>query len=63
MTRSQVRRRLELACWQYLAVALAPLLVFSWAFDAGQALIPMLSMPVFIAGVASMFLRLPRFGA
>ncbi|MEG1039025.1 MAG: MFS transporter [Pseudomonas sp.] len=63
MTRAQVRRRLELAWWQYLAVALAPLLVFAWAFGGGQALIPVLAMPMFIAGVASMFLSLPRFGA
>ncbi|MFK0088966.1 MFS transporter [Pseudomonas sp. NPDC090755] len=63
MTRAQVRRRLELAWWQYLAVALAPLPVLAWAFGAGQALIPILAMPVFIAGVASMFLSLPRFGA
>ncbi|MDD2057156.1 MFS transporter [Pseudomonas sp. GD03860] len=63
MTRGQVKRRLELAWWQYLVVALAPLLVFAWAFGGIQALIPILAMPVFIAGVASMFLSLPRFGA
>ncbi|MCE5983853.1 MFS transporter [Pseudomonas sp. LF19] len=63
MTRAQVRRRLELAWWQYLAVALAPLLVFAWAFGGVQALITILAMPMFIAGVASMFLSLPRFGA
>ncbi|MCP3751831.1 MFS transporter [Pseudomonas sp. SBB6] len=63
MTRAEVRRRLQLAWWQYLAVALAPLLVFAWAFADLQALIPILAMPMFIAGVASMFLSLPRFGA
>ncbi len=63
MTRSQVRARLTLAWWQYLAVALAPLLVFSWAFGGGEPVIPVLAMPMFIAGVASMFLTLPRFGA
>ncbi|WP_327438986.1 MFS transporter [Pseudomonas donghuensis] len=63
MTRAEVRRRLQLAWWQYLAVALAPLLVFAWAFAGLQALIPILAMPMFIAGVASMFLSLPRFGA
>ncbi|MGH8439398.1 MAG: MFS transporter [Pseudomonas sp.] len=63
MTRAQVRRRLELAWWQYLALALAPLLVFAWAFGDLQALIAVLAMPMFIAGVASMFLSLPRFGA
>nr|WP_302056258.1 MFS transporter [Pseudomonas sp. SBB6] len=54
---------MQLAWWQYLAVALAPLLVFAWAFADLQALIPILAMPMFIAGVASMFLSLPRFGA
>lgn len=44
-------------------MALAPLLVFAWAFADLQALIPILAMPMFIAGVASMFLSLPRFGA
>ncbi|MHA6192845.1 MFS transporter [Pseudomonas wadenswilerensis] len=63
MTRSQVRARLTLAWWQYLAVALAPLLVFSWAFGGGDPVIAVLAMPMFIAGVASMFLTLPRFGA
>ncbi|PSS56910.1 MFS transporter [Pseudomonas sp. BBP2017] len=63
MTRAQVRRRLELAWWQYLAVALAPLLVLAWAFADLRALIPILAMPMFIAGVASMFLSLSRFGA
>ena len=63
MTRAQVKRRLALAWWQYLVVALAPLVVFAWAFGGIQALIPVLAMPVFIAGVASMFLSLPRFGA
>lgn len=62
MTRSQVRSRLTLAWWQYLAVALAPLLVFAWAFGGMQPLMPILAMPMFIAGVASMFLTLPRFG-
>lgn len=61
MTRGQVRLRLTIAWLQYLAVALAPLLVFSWAFGGGEPVIPVLAMPMFIAGVASMFLTLPRF--
>lgn len=61
MTRSEVRRRLTFAWLQYLVVALAPLLVFSWAFGEREPLIPILAMPMFIAGVASMFLTLPRF--
>ena len=62
MTRGQVRRRLTIAWLQYLVVALAPLLVFSWAFGGSEPVIPILAMPMFIAGVASMFLTLPRFG-
>ncbi|PWB34341.1 MFS transporter [Pseudomonas sp. SDI] len=63
MTRGQVRRRLFMAWLQYLVVALAPLLVFSWAFGGGEPLVPILAMPLFIAGIATMFLSLPRFGA
>lgn len=62
MTRGQVRRRLTVGWLQYLVVALAPLLVFSWAFGDSEPVIPILAMPMFIAGVASMFLTLPRFG-
>ncbi|MBI6925463.1 MFS transporter [Pseudomonas putida] len=63
MTRAEVKRRLALAWWQYLAVGLVPLPVMAWAFGGGQALIPMLAMPLFIAGAATLFLTLPRFGA
>ncbi|MFD2641456.1 hypothetical protein [Pseudomonas japonica] len=63
MTRGQVRARLTLAWWQYLAVALVPLLVFAWVFGGAEPIIPILAMPMFIGGVASMFLTLPRFGA
>ncbi|MBC3421020.1 nuclear fragile X mental retardation-interacting protein 1 [uncultured Pseudomonas sp.] len=63
MTRGQVKRRLALAWWQYLAVGLVPLPVMAWAFGGGQALIPVLAMPLFIAGAATLFLSLPRFGA
>ncbi|WP_060478938.1 MULTISPECIES: hypothetical protein [Pseudomonas] len=63
MTRSQVKRRLALAWWQYLAVGLVPLPIMAWAFGGGDALMPVLAMPLFIAGAASMFLSLPRFGA
>nr|WP_232961231.1 MFS transporter [Pseudomonas putida] len=52
-----------MAWWQYLAVGLVPLPVMAWAFGGGQALIPMLAMPLFIAGAATLFLTLPRFGA
>ena len=63
MTRAEVKRRLALAWWQYLAVGLVPLPVMAWAFGGGDALIPVLAMPLFIAGAATMFLSLPRFGA
>nr|WP_206691996.1 nuclear fragile X mental retardation-interacting protein 1 [Pseudomonas cyclaminis] len=46
--------------WQYLALALLPLFVLNLVF--GQvALVPVLAMPLFIAGVASMFLSLRYF--
>nr|WP_312622840.1 MFS transporter [Pseudomonas juntendi] len=63
MTRAEVKRWLALAWWQYLAVGLLPLPVMSWAFGGGEALVPILAMPLFIAGAATMFLSLPRFGA
>ena len=60
MTRGQVKRRLSFNWWQYLALALLPLFVLNLAF--GQvALLPVLAMPLFIAGVASMFLSLRYF--
>ncbi|WP_455924900.1 MFS transporter [Pseudomonas putida] len=63
MTRSQVRRRLAVAWWQQVAFTLLPLFVMSWAFGRSDDLMPVLAMPLFIAGIASMFLSLPRFGA
>ena len=60
MTRGQVKRRLSVNWWQYLALALLPLFVLNLVF--GQvALLPVLAMPFFIAGVASMFLSLRYF--
>lgn len=63
MTRGQVRRRLTVSWWQYLAAAVAPLLVLAWAFGGSQTLIPIVTMTVFIVGVATMFLSLRRFHA
>lgn len=63
MTRAEVKRRLALAWWQYLAVGLVPLPVMAWAFGGDDALASVLAMPLFIAGAATMFLSLPRFGA
>ncbi len=62
MTRSEVRRRLALAWWRQLGLSLAPLLVINLLFGAGSQ--PnLLAMPLFIAGLASMFVSLPLFGA
>lgn len=61
MTRGQVRRRLAVSWWQYLALALLPLFVINALFGQGEALLPVLAMPFFIAGVASMFVSLRFF--
>lgn len=61
MTRGQVKRRLALAWWRQLGVALAPLLVFNLLFGGGASTV--LTMPLFIAGLASMFVSLPLFSA
>ena len=39
MTRGQVKRRLALAWWRQLGVALAPLLVFNLLVDLGYAFV------------------------
>ena len=62
MTRGQVRRRLSIAWWKYLALALLPLFVINGVFGQGEAILPVLAMPLFIAGVASMFVSLKFFG-
>ncbi len=62
MTRSEVRRRLALVWWRQLALTLAPLLVINLLFGAGKT-VSVLAMPLFIAGLASMFVSLPLFGA
>ncbi|QJI14016.1 MFS transporter [Pseudomonas sp. ADAK22] len=61
MTRGQVKRRLSFNWWQYLALALLPLFVINLVFGQAQSLLPVLAMPLFIAGVASMFLSLRYF--
>ncbi|MCG6575832.1 MFS transporter [Pseudomonas sp. AF32] len=63
MTRGQVRRRLSIGWWKYLALALLPLFVINAVFGQGEAILPVLAMPLFIAGVASMFVSLRFFGA
>lgn len=61
MTRGQVKRRLSFNWWQYLALALVPLFVINLVFGQAESLLPVLAMPFFIAGVASMFLSLRYF--
>ena len=61
MTRGQVKRRLSFNWWQYLALALLPLFVLNLVFGQSESLLPVLAMPFFIAGVASMFLSLRYF--
>ncbi|MFL6876317.1 MFS transporter [Pseudomonas marginalis] len=61
MTRGQVKRRLSFNWWQYLALALLPLFVINLVFGQAEPLLPVLAMPFFIAGVASMFLSLRYF--
>nr|WP_154744683.1 nuclear fragile X mental retardation-interacting protein 1 [Pseudomonas karstica] len=47
--------------WQYLALALLPLFVINLVFGKTEPLLPVLAMPLFIAGVASMFVSLRYF--
>ena len=60
MKRSEVRRRLALEWWRQLAVALVPLFGLNLLFGADQQT-GLLTMPLFIAGLASMFVSLPLF--
>ncbi|NUT83294.1 MULTISPECIES: hypothetical protein [Pseudomonas] len=62
MTRDQVRRRLSVSWWKYLALALLPLFMINAVFGQGEAILPVLEMPLFIAGMASMFVSLRFFG-
>ncbi|KQW10013.1 MULTISPECIES: hypothetical protein [Pseudomonas] len=61
MTRDQVRRRLSVSWWKYLALALLPLFMINAVFGQGEAILPVLEMPLFIAGMASMFVSLRFF--
>jgi hypothetical protein len=54
---------LSISWWKYLALALLPLFVINLVFGQGEAILPVLAMPLFIAGVASMFVSLRFFGA
>lgn len=61
MTRGQVKRRLALAWWRQLGVAVVPVLFFNMLFGGSSPSV--LAMPLFIAGLASMFVSLPLFHA
>ena len=62
MTRGQRRRRLSFSWWQQLILTLLPLVLANWFFGDSEPLLPDLTMPFFIAGVASMFATLRTFG-
>ncbi|RMS08929.1 hypothetical protein ALP72_03909 [Pseudomonas coronafaciens pv. coronafaciens] len=63
MTRSEVRQKLEMAWWRQLGQTLAPLLVICLFFGSSEALVPVLAVPLFIAGIGSMFVSLKPFGS
>nr|WP_218952825.1 MFS transporter [Pseudomonas sp. BMW13] len=50
---------MALAWWRQLGVALAPLVVFNLLFGGGSTTV--LTMPLFVAGLAAMFVSLPLF--
>lgn len=60
MTRSEVKARLAKAWWQQLGLALAPLLVMNWSFGRMEPVMPVLALPLFMAGIAGPFLSAPR---
>ena len=62
MTRGQRRRRLSFSWWQQLLLTLLPLVLVCGVFGSAEPLLPELAMPLFIAGVASMFVTLRTFG-
>ena len=63
MTRSQVRQRLAMAWWRQLGLTLAPLLVVCLFFGSNEPMMTVLALPLFVAGVGSMFVSLKPFGA
>lgn len=62
MTRGQRRRRLSFSWWQQLVLTLLPLVLINVFFGASEPLLPELAMPLFIAGLLSMFVTLRTFG-
>ncbi|AMB84021.1 MFS transporter [Pseudomonas agarici] len=63
MTRGQAKRRLAISWYQQLVLSVLPLVVANGLFGQSPPLLPVLAMPLFIAGVASMFISLRFFGA
>lgn len=62
MIRAAVKRRLALLWWRQLALTLAPLFLINVLFGVGRQ--PgVLAMPLFVAGLASLFISLPLFNA
>lgn len=62
MNRPQARRRLSILWWWQLCLALAPVLIINALFESSRQ--PgVLAMPLFIAGMLSMFVSLPLFHA
>ncbi|MBC9252338.1 MFS transporter [Pseudomonas alcaligenes] len=63
MTRTEVRRRLALEWWRWLGFALAPLFCLNLLFGKVQPVLQMLELPLFVAGLGSLFVTLPLFSA
>ncbi|KPA91616.1 MULTISPECIES: hypothetical protein [Pseudomonas] len=62
MTRGQVKRRLAFGWYKQLLLTVLPLFVANWTFGQTEPVLPVLAMPLFIAGIASMFISLRFFG-
>ncbi|MEK1905678.1 MAG: MFS transporter [Pseudomonas sp.] len=63
MTRTEVRRRLALEWWRWLGFALAPLFLTNLLFGSQTPVLQVLELPLFVAGMASLFVTLPLFSA
>lgn len=63
MTRAEVRRRLAIEWWRQLGICLGPVFLFGMVFRGSEPVMAVLEMPLFIAGMASMFISLPLFSA
>lgn len=63
MTRAEVRRRLAIEWWRQLGLSVAPVFLLGVVFRGTEPMMSVLEMPLFIAGMASMFISLPLFSA